>query len=86
MLLAIGQVRNAIGSCGITWLAILALQNIGNEQVDRKPILDNHNEMIALVNPMHWILNFEFWKDAFFFTQEVPVASNFSFCDLHIFI
>lgn len=52
MLLAIGQVRNDIGSCGITWLASLALQNVGNEQVDRKSVLDNSNEMITLVNAM----------------------------------
>lgn len=53
MLLAIRQVRNEIGRSGIPQLAISALQNVGNDQVDRKSVLVNSNETIALVNPTY---------------------------------
>lgn len=36
MSLAIGQARHAIGDSGAALLAILALQNAGNDKIERK--------------------------------------------------
>ena len=36
MSLAIGQARHAIGDSGVALLAILALQNAGNDKIERK--------------------------------------------------
>ena len=41
MSLATGQARHAIGTSGSTLLAILALQNVGNDKVERKSELTN---------------------------------------------
>lgn len=41
MSLAIGQATYAIGNSGANLLAILALQNVGNDKVGRKSELTN---------------------------------------------